>query len=179
MKEIGLRILLASIAREAAKYDKGIQPILSYVSDHYFRTYIRIFNGIIHSNRSISNVSIIPAHKLPMSESCDDLIGPLWMEKLHEKKIIGEVRSILSQKTCNTKHVLWKLFDLLEEEADAPPFFYTTNYLASRRKVQVPSIKNIIYRLQKKGFPVFRTQFNPIGFKTNAPLSEIVKMFKT
>ena len=50
MKEIGLRILLGVICREAGKYEKGIQPILSYTTDHYFRVYVRVENGISYAN---------------------------------------------------------------------------------------------------------------------------------
>ncbi|MBR2254530.1 MAG: N2,N2-dimethylguanosine tRNA methyltransferase, partial [Candidatus Methanomethylophilaceae archaeon] len=40
--EGGLRILMSSIARELAKFDRGMHPLLSFYADHYFRTYVRV-----------------------------------------------------------------------------------------------------------------------------------------
>jgi tRNA (guanine26-N2/guanine27-N2)-dimethyltransferase len=78
----------------------------------------------------------------------------------------------------NTKPLLWRLLDLLEEEADAPPFFYTINDLSSLLRVSPPTMEHIVEQLRKKDYIVTRTHCTPTGFKTNAPLDVVTEVFK-
>ena len=104
-------------------------------------------------------------------------VGPLWMGKLQNKRALQELISILFKMNLNTKNMLWKLSDLLEEESDSPCFFYTTDSLASYLKKSPPKTKKLFEQLLKQGFEVYRTHFNPMGFKTNASLDNIKKLF--
>lgn len=179
MHEIGLRILVGFICREAGKYDKGIEPIISYATDHYFRVYVRVRNSIRNANESANNLSVIQANEpVFYSKNSEIKIGPLWIGKLQNKNVIKWLRTILFEKQLNTKHALLKLLDLLEEEADAPAFFYTTNDLASLLKTSSPKMKKIFGKLRDKRYDVARTHFSPTGFKTNAPRDEIEAIFK-
>ena len=178
MKEIGVRILLGFLCREAGKYDKGIKPLVSYCTDHYFRVYVQMINGTSRANNTMKNYSIVKSNILfTLKKEIKD-IGPLWVGKLQNKKALAEIRTMLFEKKLNTKNELWKLLDLLEGEADAPIFFYETDKLASVFK-KSPLKMNIIFKnLHKKGYMVSRTHFSQTGFKTNAPISEIEKVFK-
>ena len=179
MHEIGLRILLGFICREAGKYDKGIEPLVCHSTDHYFRVYVRVRNGIRHANESVNNLTLMKSKDLFFSsKNGESDIGPLWLGKLQNKNVIKELRSILFEKTLNTKNVLWKLLSLLEEEADAPAFFFTTDSLSSMLKLPSPKMKDIFEKLRSKGYIVVRTHFSPTGFKTNAPLDKIKEVFK-
>jgi tRNA (guanine26-N2/guanine27-N2)-dimethyltransferase len=178
MHEIGLRILLGFICREAAKYDRGIEPLLCYTTDHYVRLYVQINNGKNAANTSMAQFSSIPARDIPLSKENTTTVGPLWLGKLQKKLVLQEIRTILSTKELNTKNMLWKLLYLLEEEANAPPFFYTTNDLSSLLKQSPPTMEHIFERLRNKGFIVTKTHCTPTGFKTDAPLDVITEVFK-
>lgn len=178
MHEIGLRILLGCLCREAAKYDRGIEPLLCYTTDHYMRLYVQVNNGKKTADSSMSQWSNIQAKDVPLSQKNATQVGPLWLGKLENKTVLQEIRTIASHKTLNTKPLVWKLLFLLEEEADAPPFFYTTNDLSSLLKLSPPSMEQIFKSLRSKGFIVTRTHCNPTGFKTNAPLDVITEVFK-
>jgi len=178
MKEFGIRILLGSVCKEAGKFDKGIKPLLSYSTDHYFRIYVQIISGAKNANDSMDFYSFIEPGEYIGYEKTKKFVGPIWTGKLHSKKILEELRTILFDKQLKTKKTLWKLIDLLEEEADAPMFFYTADNLASRLKKSQPKMKTIFEELRKKGYVATATHFNVKGFKTNAPISEIEKMFK-
>ena len=178
MKEVGLRILLGILCREASIYDKAIMPILSHSTDHYFRAYVKINYGISQADNSIKNYKRVKSSELPWFISSKKEIGPLWMGKLHNKNILKELRSILFEKKLNTKNLLYRQLDLFEEEADAPCFFYTTDSLASFFKKSPPKLEFIFNKLRSNGYDVFRTQFSLTGFKTNAPQNEIEKVFK-
>src|SRR5512136_156916 len=179
MHEIGLRILLGCLCREAAKYDRGIEPLLCYTTDHYMRLYVQVNNGKKAADSSMSQWSTIQAKDVPLSEQNINRVGPLWLGKLEKKTVLQEIRTIASIKALNTKPLLWKLLSLLEDEADAPPFFYTTNDLSSLLKVSPPTMEHIFERLRNKGYIVARTHCTPTGFKTNAPLDVITEVFKS
>ncbi|MCX6666805.1 MAG: tRNA (guanine(10)-N(2))-dimethyltransferase [Euryarchaeota archaeon] len=178
MHETGLRILLGFICREAGKYDKGIEPLVCYASDHYFRVYFRIRNGIKRADESVGELKCVSSDKLCLSKNSSVNVGPLWMGKLQNKNVVQELRTILFEKQVNTKHELWKLLSLLEDEADAPAFFYTVDSIASSLKRSLPKMKTIFEKLQNQGYNVARTHFSPTGFKTDAPIDEIKKLFK-
>ena len=177
MKEVGLRILLGVLCREAGKYDKGIQPILSHTTDHYFRIYVQVEKGTPYANESIKNISTIPSENLSFSYSDNVNIGPLWTGPLQQKQQIKEIRTILSEKQLRTKPELWKLLDVLEEESAAPMLFYSADDLASMLKTSPPKMKNIFEQLKSRGYTVCRTHFSNTGFKTNAPIKEIEAAF--
>lgn len=178
MKEIGLRILVGFICRQAAKYDKGIKPLVCYITDHYFRVYILVTNNVTSANSSIKNMSIVNSDDFVFCKKPDVNVGPLWTGKLQDKKTVENLRTILFEKQLNTKNNIWKMLDLLEEEADAPCFFYTSDDVASKLKVSPPSMKTFFEKLKKQGYIVTRTHFSPTGFKTNASKKIIEETFK-
>jgi tRNA (guanine26-N2/guanine27-N2)-dimethyltransferase len=178
MKEIGLRILIGFVAKTAGVYDKGIDPLISYATDHYFRVYIRVRNGVSNANESMSNLRIIKNGEHIGYEKTDKDIGPLWMGRLQNKKIFGDLRTILFEKKLGTRNKLWKISDTLEEEADAPAFFYTTDSLASFLKCSPPKIDTFFEKLKSKGYDVYRTHFISNSFKTGASINMIEKVFK-
>ena len=178
MREIGLRILIGSMCKTAAMYDKGINPILSYYHDHYYRTYIQIKKGKTNANNSINNFKMIGSNEIDLTSTTNDKIGPLWMGKLQDLKVIREIRTFMDHKKFNTKKEIYKLLRYLEEEADSPPFFYNTDFLASFYKVSVPKVNDVILNLKKKGYVATITHFGFSSFKTNAPFEEIKQVFK-
>jgi tRNA (guanine26-N2/guanine27-N2)-dimethyltransferase len=177
MKEIALRILLGFLCKNAASYDKGIEPIVSYCTDHYFRIYIRVWNGVNRANQSIGNLGLIKKGETIGFETIDKDVGPLWMGKMQNKRALQELITVLFKMNLNTKNMLWKLLDLLEEESDSPCFFYTIDSLSSFLKKSPPKTKKIFEKLKQDGFKVTRTHFNPMGFKTDAPLEKIIELF--
>jgi len=178
MHEIGLRILLGFICREAAKYDKGIEPLICHSTDHYFRAYIQVKNGISFANKSVDKLKSINPKEPFFSGKQTTEIGPLWLGKIQNKNMIEELRTILPGKQLNTKNILWVFLGLLEEESNAPVFFYTTDGLASLLKISPPKMEHIFEKLKEKGYDVARTHFSSTGFKTNASMDEIKVIFK-
>ena len=178
MKEIGLRILIGFIAKVAGVYDKGIIPLISYVTDHYFRVYVYVKNNVSSANESISNFKVIKTGEHVGYEKTDKDVGPIWMGKLQNKKIFGDLRAILFEKNLGNRNEFWKLLDILEEEADAPAFFYTTDSLSSFLKSSAPKMNTLLESLKSKGYNVYRTHFSSTGFKTDSSINMIEKVFK-
>jgi len=178
MKEVGIRILLGCITRTASRYDKGILPLLSYTTDHYFRCYVRVFDSVSRANDSISKVGLVDSDEKIGFEKPNKSVGPLWMDKIHFKKMFRDIRPIVTDKKLGCKNNIWKLLELLEEEAVAPNFFYTTDSLSSFYKTSSPKKKVLFNLLEKEGYKIYNTHFEPTGFKTNASLEYLKKIFK-
>ncbi|HEC89377.1 MAG TPA: tRNA (guanine(10)-N(2))-dimethyltransferase [Thermoplasmatales archaeon] len=177
MHEIAIRILIGFIGREAAKYDKGIKPLLSYKTDHYIRLYLEVWNNTSKANETIDKISYISSSKLDfISKKPEETVGPLWLGKTGDKKIIKELIDIAMTKTFNNRHKLLSLLYLLEGEADAPAFYYTTNDIASHLKTSPPSLNILFEKLREKGYNVVRTHLDPMGFRTDAP-REVIEWF--
>jgi len=168
MHEVGLRILLGVLAREAGKYDKGITPLLTYATDHYFRLYVKVDSGKKLANASMDNVCSIPTSSIPLSPDSDKLVGPLWIGKVLQAKVLAEVRTRLSSTSLGSRPQLWKLLSVLEDEAEAPPFFYTAEDIASLLKRSMPPLDHLLDALRREGCFASRTHFTPTGFKTDA-----------
>ena len=135
--------------------------------------------GKTQANKSMKNFSTVNQKQIMFSPADEDLnIGPLWQGKLHNKSIVQELRTKIFEKQINTKHALWKLMNLLEEEANASPFFYTTESIASNLKTSPPKLEKIFKMIKDKEYDIVRTHFSSTGFKTNASYNEIENIFK-
>ncbi len=173
--EIGLRILIGFCVREAARYDKGAIPLLSYYNGHHFRTYLQIIEGAKRGNQAIEKLETYYFDELGWYEERGknknrlNEAGPLWSGKLFSKKILKEIEPVgkLDDETIS----LWK------SECNMPPFFYDSNALGSYFKIAPPSMDELKERVHDNGFEVSRTHFRPTGFKTDAGVNDIKHIF--
>jgi len=178
MKELGIRILIASLARTAIRHDKGILPIISYVTDHYFRIYVKIFNSLTSVNETIKNIKFLDKNSQIGLDKTNKNIGPIWTGNIEFRKIFINLRDILNKKKLGTKNILWSFLDILEEESVAPMFYYTSDSLSKHFNKSTPKKKAIFEFLKENNYCVNNTHFDQVGFKTNANLNIIEKMFK-
>ena len=44
--EVGLRMMMGAMAKELVKYDRGMEPILSFAKNHYFRSHVRVLGRV-------------------------------------------------------------------------------------------------------------------------------------
>ena len=68
--------------------------------------------------------------------------------------------------------------NLLENESEKNPFFYISDNIASSLNTSVPSMKYISKKLQENKYYFVKTHFKTNGFKTNAPIEIIKRIFK-
>jgi tRNA (guanine26-N2/guanine27-N2)-dimethyltransferase len=177
MHETALRILLGFVGRQAGKFNKGIEPLLSYSNDHYLRCYVMIKKGVKHSNCSINQITRIKASYIPGQNDRELSVGPLWIGVLNNKQVIRNIIQILFKKKIQTEKQTSSLLNLLEQESLMPAFYYSTNMLSKYLKKNSPRLEHLIESLQKKGFVATKTHFYPMGFKTNAPREVIEELF--
>ncbi len=99
--------------------------------------------------------------------------GPLWIGNLHDRAFLSKVKL---DSGLGTSRRLEKFLHLWMDEAEAPPFFYDVNEIASITKTQPKPLLEIIENLKDRGYSAARTHFSPSGFKTDCEILEIKEM---
>ncbi|MEF8833116.1 MAG: tRNA (guanine(26)-N(2))-dimethyltransferase [Candidatus Thermoplasmatota archaeon] len=170
--ENGLRILLAYCAKEAARHNRWIKPLLSYYEGHHFRTYLQIGEGKSRADDCLNNLEKINFSKgrwESKEKGGGKTSGPFWTGPLFSRDILDRLDPLgrLDEKLIS----LWK------SESNQPAFFYDTNEISSVLKVAPPPIYDIKERLSDKGFKSSRTHFSSTGIKTEAPYEEVKSIF--
>ncbi|MCL2141700.1 MAG: tRNA (guanine(10)-N(2))-dimethyltransferase [Methanimicrococcus sp.] len=200
--EMGLRILIGSIARETAKYDKGIKILLSHATRHYVRVYTEILHGAQNADKTIGEIGFaawcpkcgsVETKKglaVFMDERCPfcqkkaeppkrKISGPLWLGPLKEIDFCDQVIQELEKEnlSLNKKDEAKKLLTLCRNEAEIP-FFYDQHLLCETLKISAPAIEPFLENLRHAGYTATRTHFSGTSFKSDAPLDTILEILK-
>ena len=151
---MGIRILLGKIQTLAAKYDRGIEPMLSYSEGHHLRVFVKVIGARPISLKWLNQDMVV------LGEEAADSAGPIWMEKIIDSELVPE----------NCEGQLGKFFDTLRKEAEGPPGLFDINDMARAAQIgQTPKKLKIVEWLQKEGFFASISVFSSIGIKTDAP----------
>ncbi len=192
--ETGIRILAGFTALTLSKYAKYIEVLMSHSTEHYMRLYLRIGKGSKKTDESLKNIGYIShcreclyrevneglAGAIP--ETCPEcgsaLIhsGPLWTGRIQNKEFISKMIAESENKTLNTKNQLLKLLNACLIESEGCPTHYDVHNICKKLKISAPKLDLIFNELEKKGYYAVKTHFNPLGIKTNAPITEIKKI---
>ena len=168
MHEIGLRILIGWVARNAEEYGKKIEPILSYSKDHYMRTFVKVKKGGKHELGMVwlcDNCLSFGENKKCRCKTKMLVVGPLWSGKIGNPKIVKKINKINSSK----------FMDLLQKDTESNLVgHYDVHEFASRYKL--PNLPNLD-EIAKKSKGI-RTHFNPLGIKTAKNPKELLKIIE-
>jgi len=188
-RELGIRLLLNSIALTAARHDLGIRVLLTHATDHYLRVYVQVTRGAQRADASIDqrgyvlhcfrclyrtwSRGLMPVLDLrcPICSGRMDFAGPLWLGPLIEgdfcKEILDEAEEASSERRVS------RLLGNLVEEADAPPTFYVVDKVCDKLDLPIPPKREVLEELRERGHSAVGTHFHPAGLKTNAPIEEL------
>ncbi len=179
--EAGLRILLGAVVRYAAKYDLGVEVLLAYYKDHYFRAFLRLRSGARKADRSIKQLGYlyqrtngkfwIEKSFLPSKEGAH---GPLWLGPLKDQKFVEKLQRLTKDMPLGDDKRTPKFLHLLAEEFDTP-FLYDTHALARRNGLKVRKLLNVIEVLCERGYQATRTHFSPTAIKTDAQFEDVLR----
>jgi tRNA (guanine26-N2/guanine27-N2)-dimethyltransferase len=193
--EMGLRILLGACARELAKHEKGMNPLLSHVTRHYVRIYVEILPGAKQADKTLKamgfnihcptcgfrepvyGLAIHIDRECPLCGALTQLAGPVWLGILREEEFCNEVISQLDEHTLNTKDKAKKLISFSRDELDIP-MFYDQHVICKELGVSATGIEILLEALRAYGFKASRTHFNGTSFKTDAPIRAIKETIK-
>ncbi|MFA6680330.1 MAG: tRNA (guanine(26)-N(2))-dimethyltransferase [Candidatus Methanomethylophilaceae archaeon] len=177
--EGGLRILLATMAREMAKFDKGMTPVLSFYADHYFRVYIHIEDGAGNADDSLSKLVYLSYNPETLERSIskemdkDHKYGPFWGGQLFDKEHLSKMDPT---NTAKEKRCI-KMLDLWKHEIDDIPYLYDMSEISSYLKISTPRYETFLEKMNECG-KTSATHMGPTLFKTELELKEILSIFK-
>lgn len=188
--EAGTRILLNFIAREAAQFNFGIEPMLSIADMHYMRVFVRVRRGPGEAVKSVKNsgfgaccsachafsykrgISSAIGTKCSYCGKQMSIFGPLWLGNLNEKAILSKMVTMGADYPPEGA----KLVERILDEADAP-FFYSIPKVTSYLGTSSVPIEPVL-RLLSKRYAASRTHFEKDSIKTDAAIREVVKAVK-
>lgn len=179
MHETGLRNLTGYVVRMAASYERAAEPLLSYFTDHYFRIYFRLTGGSARAEKQLRNIGY--AHYVQSTgerwtdgEDGANAAGPMWTGPLHD---VAALERMSACSWFGTAARVSSMLDIWRGETVAPPLYYTMDEIASTMKVNMPE-REKMFELLGDGFGVWRTHFDPKGFKTGARFAEICEAIR-
>jgi tRNA (guanine26-N2/guanine27-N2)-dimethyltransferase len=196
--EMGTRVLLGAVTRGLAKYDKAIQPLLSYASAHFIRLLVQVEQGAKKADESVKRQGYI-AHcfscghrfafssedllELNVQNKCElcgrklRIAGPLYIQSIKDKVFCELVHAELGKRGPGRKQEALKIVYTSINELDIP-YFYEHHALCKALKIPPPSLSALIETLQAHGFAASRTQFSATGIKTDARVDEVKALVK-
>ena len=185
--EMAIRLILGSLRTVAARLGVEITPMFAESEMHYYRTYVKVRNrpdqeenmGYISHCKNCGHrkITLEQEQKCELCESKTGIGGPLWIGKIFDKEFVEnmleENSKLKTDKIC--EKTLYKCL----EESEMPGTYFTLDEIASRMKASPPKLEKAITSLRDNSFVASITSFNPTGFRTNANVNEIIKIFQT
>jgi len=187
--EMGLRVLLSALARTAARYDVGVQPILSHVSDHYVRTYLELDHRATDANAAIDELGFVHhceacLHReterglIPNPpKSCShcgegvQTAGPIWLGPAHDADFVRDVRAEITDGMGSAKRAR-KLLDTIAGEVHEPTH-YDQHKLYKRWSEPAVGMDDFLDAVRDAGFAASRAHYGGTTFKTDASIAEL------
>ncbi|MCI4348313.1 MAG: hypothetical protein L3J97_06840, partial [Thermoplasmata archaeon] len=170
--EGGLRILLTYLMREGARRSLELEPVLSYIHDHYVRVFLR--SRTAAGERAMDGLIGDPS---ATGDAGPEIIGPgpfgpVWLGPLFDPGIVARLEV---PPTAQRPVELGKFLDRLREESTADrPFYYEPNTLASvLHLTEPPPLTSLLAALRARGFTAARSHVRPSAFRTSAPRSVV------
>lgn len=183
--EIAIRLILGCLRAVTGRLGVTMIPFFVESDMHYYRTYVRILNRpdqkenlgfILHCKNCGNRTSSVEQNlKCELCQSENKIAGPLWIDGIFEKtfieNMIKEVPNFQVEKSCE------KILQKCVLEAEMNPTYFTLDEISSRLKASPPKLEDAIFNLEKNGFKASPTSFNPTGFRTDANILQIMKVF--
>ena len=188
--EMGLRVLLGAMARTAARYDVGVTPILSHVSDHYVRTYLELHHRATDANAALEELGHVyhcqqcyyreheygmlaaPRDECPHCGGAQVLTaGPLWLGPAHDADFAASVHEHLTGEMGEASQA-FHLLQTIEDELHEPTH-YDQHRLYSQWGEPAVGMDEFLDLLRDAGLNASRTHFGGTTFKTDGSLGDI------
>ena len=185
--EMAIRLILGCLRMVAARLGVKIIPLFVESEMHYYRTYVKILNRpdqqenigyILHcKNCGHRKITLEQEQECELCKLKISIAGPLWIGEIFDKEFIQnmllEIPNLQVDKVCE------KTLHKCLAESEMPGTYFTLDEIASKMKSSPPKLENAIINLQKNNFVSSVTSFSPTGFRTDAKINEIIKIFQT
>ena len=181
--ETGLRILAGALAREGAKLDLGVAPVLAHATRHYLRLFARVTSGAAAGDESIRHLGYISychrcgntATSRREERDCTECgrqamtAGPLWTDALAETEVVTRAAAAAERKGSTPAG---RVIRSLEGVDGFPPWSFSIDGASSSLGTATAPEPLVRRQLLENGWRAMRTPFEKTGLKTDAPFSE-------
>jgi tRNA (guanine26-N2/guanine27-N2)-dimethyltransferase len=187
-REMGLRVLLGLAARELARLDKSMSPLLAHATEHYVRAYLKVKKGAALADRCLEKMGYLECclfcgsfsmlkepKEAGICSHCTHktlLAGPLWLGSLHQPSLLKQAMTYLKEGPAR------RLLLACASEEDTP-MYYDHHSICERLGTSPGKIERVIESLRQSGWKASRTHISGLGIKTDAPLREVEDVVKT
>ncbi len=185
--EMAIRLILGCLRIVAARLGVKIIPLFVESKMHYYRTYVKVLNRpdqqenigyILHcKNCGHRKITLEQEQECELCKLKISAAGPLWIGSIFDKEFIQNM--LLEIPNLEVDKVCEKTLHKCLAESEMPGIYFTLDEIASRMKSSPPKLENAILNLQKNNFQASITSFSPTGFRTDAKINEIIKIFQT
>jgi tRNA (guanine26-N2/guanine27-N2)-dimethyltransferase len=167
-KEVGLRILLGAVAREASVAGRGVTPLLCYAEGHHLRAWVRLAPGESPPLRWLSREMAL--HDAPARGRA----GPLWAGALGDPDVFPDETELPGDgPAAARRRRLGRMLATLRAELSGPPGQWDMNEMArAAGRGETPARECIVAALRERGWFASSSIFHPLGIRTDAPLDE-------
>jgi tRNA (guanine26-N2/guanine27-N2)-dimethyltransferase len=192
--EMGARVLVSALARTAARYDVGAEPVLTHVSDHYVRTYLELHHRATDANAAVDELGYV--------HHCEDCLhrdterglvadppdacpscggervlsaGPVHLGALHDPAFAAAVRERLTDE-MGTADRARRLLERIEGELDVP-FHHDQHRLYKEWSEPAIGMDEFLDTLHEAGYDATRTHYGGTTVKTDADVATMRDLF--
>ena len=187
--EMATRVLLGAVTRDLCKYDKAIQPLLSYSTAHFIRIIARVERGAKRADACMNRLGFIThcfacgnrcvyadikdlKHECTVCGAKVQIAGPLYLHAIKENAFCEKVHDELGKRDLGKKSEALKLVGTCSHELDIP-YYFEHHAICKALKIPPPPIATLIDALRSLGFHASRTHFSDIAIKTDARIDAI------
>jgi len=185
--EIAIRLILGCLRMVAARLGVKIIPLFVESDMHYYRTYVKILNRpdqqenigyILHcKNCGHRKITLEQEQECELCRLKISIAGPLWVGNIFNKEFVQNM--LLEIPNLEVDKVCEKTLHKCLAESEMSGTYFTLDEIASKMKLSPPKLENAVLNLQKNNFVASVTSFSPTGFRTDAKINEIIKIFQT
>ncbi|WP_254524555.1 tRNA (guanine(26)-N(2))-dimethyltransferase [Natrinema caseinilyticum] len=188
--EMGVRILVSALARSAARFDVGVEPILTHATSHYVRTYLDLEHKATAADAAIDELGYVYhcedclfretdrgliADPLERCPHCDGTrlltAGPVWLGPVRDRSFVARVREAVPD-AFGTADAARDLCETLETELDEP-MHYDQHKLCRNWGLPANAMDDFLTDLRDAGYAASRAHYGGTTFKTDANVGEI------
>jgi len=98
--------------------------------------------------------------------------GAMWLGALHNAQQLHKLARLADQWQWSKQA---KLLNLMAEESDLPPYFYTLGEIGKRGKLDIPKRSHLIKTLQMMGYRACASHVNIQAIKTTATIQTCIE----
>lgn len=186
--ELGLRILIGHIARVAMRHEKGILPLFSHSTRHYFKTYVRVKRGPGDATETLGNLGFLQhcfSCRFRAYEKLDSLAatcvcgsklhtcGPLWTGRYADPVFCRKLQKEFSEGNYGMGNQALALARTIELEQAINLPYYDVHKVARSMGVPARSMGDLVRDYERLDMRAVRTHFCGTGLRIDGKIGDI------